>query len=471
MQNIRRIQLIHYYYKRFICVLFCLLSFLTHVPSSHALICTTLFSSSIAHNDSLTRWIKKSLARIKTRITNLKKSRDDMNNAKKKIETLITLILTMATESNTLLTQSTEKTDEHIRLHEFKNALSALVGMFEELRETYNQNTIDENQLAIIEKAYFFVTLLQGITLDNQTADLSFSQKRQPIEQSIAEIIALATYAIPKNYHIKIISSIPQDIHHVIINPLEILEVMLNLIINAQHAMPTGGRILITAENKEIIFHHHLQSGTYVVISVHDNGGGIEPKNIEHVFDPSFTTKKEGKGSGIGLAKSKDIIEKHKGYIEVSSRRGIETTFTIYLPAKPEKDLQKKVGKTILLVEDDHGVALSIILVLKSIGFEVVHKESGEEAIIEYTKALQKNRPFHGLITDYMSTGTMTGIDVAHEIHAENPQFPIILITGMISAHIQSQDDPSLAAIIAKPYDIPLLSEKITKIFGEPTIH
>ena len=458
-------------YKRFVVVILCLFCFLVNASSSHALVCNVIFSATISHSDSsLSKWIQESLQHLTKGINQLKQNLHNSNKARNKIHALVQLILDTAEKSNKILAKSKAKTDAHIHLHEFRNALSVLIGMLEELKETYNYDALSEKRSLIIEKIIFFVTLLKDITLDNQSSVQPSSKESHTIEQSIAQIVALATYAVSNDPHIKIITSIPQATHPVMINPLEIVQVMLNLIINAQHAMPQGGKITITAENKEVFIHHHLEAGSYVVVNVHDTGSGIEPQYINRIFDPHFTTKAQGKGSGIGLSTAKQIIENHSGYIEVSSQINKGTTFTIYLPAKPVKALQKKTGKTILLLEDTPTIAELIITVLTRLGFKIVHVTSGEEALDAYNTSMSTGHSFDALITDYSVPG-MNGIEVARSVSSLTPGIPIILMSAWNDPEGEFQTAPSFSAIIKKPFAVDLFSETVMKVFNGETLH
>ncbi len=176
----------------------------------------------------------------------------------------------------------------------------------------------------------------------------------------------------------------------------QIEQVLLNLFLNAGHAMPEGGEILIETKNMLIGASFSrpfsFQHGPYVLISVTDNGIGMGEKTLQRIFDPFFTTKEMGHGSGLGLASVYGIIKNHSGFIDVNSKKGQGTNFTVYLPATQKKVIKKAhdSGKimggeeTILLVDDEDMIIEVSSEILKALGYKVMSAKSGREALNIY---------------------------------------------------------------------------------------
>ncbi len=197
-------------------------------------------------------------------------------------------------------------------------------------------------------------------------------------------------------------------------------QVVMNLCVNARDAMPDGGRIGITVEAVEIESGNHMdnpdrRSGRHVRLVVGDTGCGMDHETLRHVFDPFYTTKEVGKGTGMGMATVYGIVDQHNGWIEIDSREGAGTTVSVYLPAtsksasdreesRPREDVRG--SETILVVEDEEGVRRSLVRSLNSQGYRVLEAENGPQALALWRE--------HGaeidlLFTDMVMPEGMTG--------------------------------------------------------------
>ena len=176
----------------------------------------------------------------------------------------------------------------------------------------------------------------------------------------------------------------------------QIEQVLLNILVNAWHAMPGGGEIFLKSANVEIdttvVRPYRIEPGPYVCMSVTDTGVGMDQVTLQRIFEPFFTTKEIGRGTGLGLASAYGIIKNHDGIITVSSVKGEGATFTIYLPASEkevveEKELPEEVVKgteTLLLVDDEDMVLEVGEEILKELGYTILIASSGKEAIELY---------------------------------------------------------------------------------------
>lgn len=218
----------------------------------------------------------------------------------------------------------------------------------------------------------------------------------------------------------------------------QIMRVFINLFINARQAMPTGGAVKITAENVTYK-NENVRSESpdnFVKIQITDEGTGIPEKIAKHIFDPFFTTKRGG--SGLGLAIVKSVVNNHKGNIEVCSKEGSGTTFTLYLPAMIEKieiaalspHKEEKRSCRILLMDDDDMVRKYLSEMLVRIGFEVVSVCNGAEAIELYMLSRFDEKPFHLVILDLTVANGLGGKDTLRRLREIDPKVKAIICSG-----------------------------------------
>ena len=259
--------------------------------------------------------------------------------------------------------------------------------------------------------------------------------------------------------------------------PSQIVQILMNLFLNASDAMPGGGDITVTTENVD---HHHIKSplykpgpGRYVMMSIRDTGTGMDEWTLEHIFEPFFTTKEMGRGTGLGLASVYGIIKGHKGFIEVESEVSGGTTFYIYMPASENAIQEDAVTDTetitmghgtILLVDDEEGILEIAKPMIESLGYKVIVARSGAEALYLYPKYQDE---ISLVLLDMIMPG-MSGGSVYDRLKTSNPQVRVLLISGY---SIESEAKEILFrgcdGFIQKPFQIKELSRKIWNIIGE----
>jgi CheY-like chemotaxis protein len=240
--------------------------------------------------------------------------------------------------------------------------------------------------------------------------------------------------------------------------------------------MPMGGEIEVTCENFVHDQAHLLpvEPRRYVKLTIKDHGTGIPIDHIDRIFDPYFTTKQEG--SGLGLAVTHSIIVKHKGHIEVKSKDGNETIFTIYLPASslehettPVEDEDKQWNCTgkILFMDDEEMIRDITRNMLSHAGYEVVLAASGEEAVALFKKANDTASPFDAVILDLTIPGGMGGKETAEIIHKISPDTHLIVSSGYSNDPIMANyRDYGFCSAITKPYLFKELMETIQKVLS-----
>ena len=355
--------------------------------------------------------------------------------------------------------------------HDLNNLLTAVVGNISLAK--VHEDPADKNRR--LEEAERASMRIKDLTQQL----LTFSKGGAPILQT-ADIAGLlrdsATFAL-RGSNIRYESSISDDLWTAKIDEGQINQVINNLVINSQQAMPNGGTVKIGAENVTIGAESGfpLKAGAYIKISVEDRGPGISEEHIQKIFDPFFTTKQAG--NGLGLATSYSIIQKHGGHITVESELGVGSTFHIYLPAFSEKTLVVKertkaapiVGEGKILVMDDEKHIRDLAAeMLSSLGYGIVTSIDGAEALEIYRDAMESEKPFDAIIIDLTIPGGMGGKETIQRLREMDPEVKAIVSSGYSSDPIMSYfSDYGFSGVIAKPYMIRELSEVLHSVITE----
>jgi PAS domain S-box-containing protein len=320
--------------------------------------------------------------------------------------------------------------------HDFNNILSIIFGY---------------NQLAMVEKdpenrRRHLEELNKGAERAKELVGqiLAFSRKgeqqKQPLQASliVKEALKMLRSSIPTTIEIR-----PNIVSQALVlaDPTQIHQVVMNLCANAYHAMrETGGILAVSLEEVRIAGEDYgyadLAPGNYLKLEVSDTGCGIDAKTQEKIFEPYFTTKKPGEGTGLGLAVVHGIVKSHHGHITVYSEPGKGTSFHVYLPlteqlavAKPDTTAPKELrgkGERILFVDDEKQIREVVAAILTKNGYQVTPCADGAQALAEFEKEPER---FDLVITD-MTMPSMTGAELTQKILALRPQTPIILCTG-----------------------------------------
>lgn len=258
--------------------------------------------------------------------------------------------------------------------HDFNNLLQGVFGFISIARMTIDKK---EKSLAMLEQAE--KALHQTVNLTHQL--LTFSKGGKPVKEQASPLSIIedaARFALsgsPSEYE----TQISEDVWDVSADPGQIGQVIQNIVLNADQAMPQGGKVIISLDNLPAggVLPPGLEKGDYVMFTIHDNGIGIPEKYLNRIFDPYFTTKE--KGSGLGLATSFSIVKNHGGTIDVRSEMGNGSTFSLYLPAIKEKEAKKAVVEPpkessrharVLIMDDDEMILKVAEKMLNSFGYE-----------------------------------------------------------------------------------------------------
>jgi len=269
--------------------------------------------------------------------------------------------------------------------------------------------------------------------------------------------------------------SVPGDIYPVDVDAGQISQVISNLIINAEQAMPGGGVITVRVENISVSDADGiaLKDGKYLKLSIQDRGVGIPAKILPKIFDPYFTTKR--KGSGLGLAAAYSIMKSHNGLITVESEPGIGTTFHIYIPASeravPQPEYRDSnrgiiVGEGNILLMDDEGPIREMTReMLTLLGYDVDTARDGEEAVELYRLAKNSDDPYNAVILDLTVPGGMGGMETLLKLAEIDSNVKAIVSSGYSSDPIMSDYKKyGFSGMVAKPYTAEELSRILNAV-------
>jgi len=270
--------------------------------------------------------------------------------------------------------------------------------------------------------------------------------------------------------------SFSPDLYPVEVDEGQMTQVFNNIIINAKEAMPEGGTINIRARNVSVSEDNSsfVRAGEYVCVSIQDSGAGIPEEHMSKIFDPYYTTKGLGsrKGTGLGLSVCQSIIRKHGGHISVESRKGLGSTFHVFIPALAGNRLhelgkakQKAPRKKILLMDDDERIRALVGNMLECLGYDCELAVNGEKAVAIFRQAKASGTAFDAVILDLTVQGGMGGDKAVKSLIEIDPGVKAVISSGYA-------DDPAMkdfgkcgfVAAIAKPYKIEQLKELLDKL-------
>jgi CheY-like chemotaxis protein len=258
-------------------------------------------------------------------------------------------------------------------------------------------------------------------------------------------------------------------------------QVILNLVVNARDAMSSGGTIELATANVQLdeayaADHPGGRPGQFVMISVSDTGVGIDPATLARIFEPYFTTKDRGRGTGLGLATVLGIVEQSGGHIDVTSKVGKGTTFRVYLPrqadpktAAPDIGTQRQPQgghETVLLAEDEEAVRRLATMALERNGYHVIPAADGGAAL---EAASAHNGPIHLLLTDVIMPG-LNGRELANQFATIHPETRVLYMSGYAGEALSAQGVlDSSVAFLAKPFVPAELARKVRDVLDGPS--
>ncbi len=355
--------------------------------------------------------------------------------------------------------------------HDFNNILASILGNINLARLDENLKKETKTLLTEAENASIRA---RGLTQQL----LTFARGGNPVKEvcSVAEIIRDCTDFVLRGSNVSCQYHFHDDLWLVEIDKNQISQVIQNLIINALHAMPNGGKIVINCKNSmdPQAISPAANTGRYIKVVIEDCGIGIPVHIIDKIFDPYFTTKQTG--SGLGLAVSHSIITKHGGFLFAESKPGTGTTFTIFLPAttatmvpeNPRTEIpDKRVPNSarIMIMDDDPMILQVTGAILLQLGYDVVEAKNGEEAIKIYKKSVVENQTIDVIIMDLTIPGGMGGKDAIKEILAINPAAKVMVSSGYSNDPVMARfKDYGFQEAVSKPFQLQDLQRAISHL-------
>ncbi len=314
----------------------------------------------------------------------------------------------------------------------------------------------------------------------NLTRQLLAFSRRQVVDMKVVDLNALLQEL--EKMLVRVIgedialSTVPaKDLGRVKADPGQLEQAILNLVINARDAMPTGGKLTIETANMELDkgytqTHLDMEPGRYVMLSVSDTGVGMTPEVRERIFEPFFTTKEKGKGTGLGLSTVYGVVKQSGGYIWPYSEPGRGSTFKIYLP-RVDEPLEKETGKivkgvsggkeTILVVEDEEEVRKLAVAILRKRGYRILEASNGGDAFLICE---QGKEPIHLLLTDVVMPG-LNGPELARRLKYFRPEMKVLFMSGYTDNMIYQQGELDASmSLVQKPFSVEGLARKVRDI-------
>ncbi len=355
--------------------------------------------------------------------------------------------------------------------HDFNNILAVILGHTELAGIQLEQGLSPKVSLEEVLKACARAKDLVGNILAFGRKGVQ-GKKPVRLEPVVKETIKLLKASLPKNIELR--QEIMRNTGTVHANPSQVQQVLMNLCSNAAQAMSPGGGIVevalenVTLDTADVNEQAHLKLGSYVKMTVRDNGHGMSSETMEQIFDPFFTTKDTGSGTGLGLAVVHGIVREHGGTTLVTSDPGKGSVFEIFFPeveVEPENVLDPESsivggGERILFVDDEVALAKLGKRILETLGYEVVSETNSEEALRKF-KADPEN--FDLVLTD-LSMPNMPGDRFTQELISLRPDIPVILCSGYgnrISE--QRTEEIGLKYFLEKPWSKRDLAEIVRK--------
>ena len=360
--------------------------------------------------------------------------------------------------------------------HDFNNLLTVINGHAMILRETLGE-VIDRDAAVAVEEIEKAGNQAAGLTRQL----LAFSRKQLlqarvvNLNQIVGDLESMLGRLIGER--IALTTALDPDLRNLTVDPGQIQQVIVNLVVNARDAMPEGGRIVISTRNASVspsaAGPEAFGGGSCVVLAVSDNGEGMSPQTRAQIFEPFFTTKPEGKGTGLGLAMVYGIVRQSGGHIEVESELGQGTTFALYFPAtdnavaEPDPvarrgDVQR-VPARVLVVEDQPEVRELAVTALRRAGYDVAEATDGDEALARFAP---RARDFALLLTDVVMPG-LNGKELATQLRGANPALLVVFMSGYEHQILEHEELAGAgAAFLAKPFTPAALVRQIDELLS-----
>jgi PAS domain S-box-containing protein len=361
--------------------------------------------------------------------------------------------------------------------HDLNNVLAPILMSVELLREEVRaaegHELLDALQTSAERGAGMvrqILTFARGVEGDRLAVDT---------RHIVRDVERVVRDTFPKN--ITIANRLPNDLHVVVGNPTQFHQVLMNLVVNARDAMPDGGTIVIRGENIDVDEQYAAMSqdakpGRYVCVSVIDDGEGMSPQVLSRIYEPFFTTKPVGSGTGLGIPTTLGIVRAHGGFMTIYSDLGKGSVFRLYFPAADDASVAQAVatavevprgsGDIVLVVEDDCSVRTILAATLEAYGYRVLLAENGAQAVDRF----RDQRASIALVITDLTMPVLDGPRALRAIREMDPQVPCIVMSGLPDVgalHIPK--DIAISATLAKPFTAAALLQSVHR-FKRPVV-
>ncbi|MBD8730120.1 hybrid sensor histidine kinase/response regulator [Pseudomonas sp. CFBP 13710] len=355
--------------------------------------------------------------------------------------------------------------------HDFNNLLTVILASTTFIARDFEKGRTEriQGRLQNIKEAGE-----RGAKLTGQLLSFSRRQRLEPVavnlNGTVEGMIELLQRTLGGSIWIE--TDTAPDLWNALVDPTQTEMIILNLAINSRDAMPGGGTLRLSTANETVSMAAQRpedpEPGNYVVLSIQDSGTGMSQQVVAKAFEPFFTTKEVGKGSGLGLAQVFGFAKQSGGGVAIMTSPGYGTTVKVYLPGVPDQlvahadepayiAVAQNEGerRTILLVDDDHGVREVTATMLQGLGYSVIEADSAEQALNKLDPSVDL------VLTDFAMPGTNGG-ELAHMIRRRHPRLPIVFVTGY--AELEGLDSEHYP-LVQKPFREQDLASKISAAF------
>ena len=356
--------------------------------------------------------------------------------------------------------------------HDFNNILTAIFGYADLLTEEFPAGSPARQDLEEIRKA-----ATRASALTRQLLAFSRQQVLAPMVLSVNDLVddvdKMLRRLVGEDVELRL--NLARDAGNVRADSGQLQQVIMNLVVNARDAMPTGGKLVIETADAELTeqyaeMHQAVIPGRYVMLAVSDTGVGMDAQTKARIFEPFFTTKEKGKGTGLGLSTVYGIVKQSGGYVWVYSEPGHGTTFKLYLPrvdapaepqAPPRETATLTGTETILLAEDDEILRPLTKGLLTKLGYTVLDAKSAEQAL---AVAGARQGPIHLLVADVVMPGA-SGRELARRLAQSRPETRVLYVSGYTDDAIVHHGmlDPGLK-FLQKPFTPAALARKVREV-------
>lgn len=344
--------------------------------------------------------------------------------------------------------------------HDFNNLLSVMSNGLEVLQLKGQ----DPDQVQIMESMRRAVE--RGATLTQQLLSFSRQQPLAPTRHNLNRVVSGFEAVLRRagNSTISFVFRLADDLLPAVVDAPRLETALLNLVVNARDAMPSGGTLSVETLNADLAENEvaGLPAGQYVRIVVSDTGTGMAPDVLARAYEPFFTTKEIGKGTGLGLSQVYGFIVQSGGAIDIKSQLGAGTTVSLYLPAIIDGEVESAdeaaENDTVLVVDDEPDVLNLAAALFRSMGYEVLTASNGHDAL----DLLSRQNDISVLFSDVMMPKGMTGVELAHQARKLRPKLKVLLASGYPLPALKAQHAGiDQFPILNKPFKLAELAKKL----------